>query len=69
MIASMRSMSDPELAGEVLTVIRKLAQAGMTMIVVTHDLPEEPEFPVSRTRMRLPWSSDRGIDAGIGPWA
>lgn len=32
------SALDPELVGEVLSVIRKLAGAGMTMIVVTHEI-------------------------------
>ena len=29
---------DPELVGEVLAVIRRLAEMGMTMIVVTHEV-------------------------------
>jgi polar amino acid transport system permease protein len=32
------SALDPELVGEVLTVMRRLADAGMTMIVVTHEI-------------------------------
>jgi polar amino acid transport system permease protein len=32
------SSLDPELVGEVLAVIRKLAEAGMTMMVVTHEV-------------------------------
>ena len=32
------SALDPELVGEVLTVMKKLASAGMTMIVVTHEM-------------------------------
>ncbi|GAC1384617.1 MAG: amino acid ABC transporter ATP-binding protein [Marmoricola sp.] len=32
------SALDPELVGEVLAVMRELAQAGMTMIVVTHEM-------------------------------
>ncbi len=32
------SALDPELVGEVLSVIRRLADAGMTMIVVTHEV-------------------------------
>jgi ABC-type polar amino acid transport system ATPase subunit len=32
------SALDPELVGEVLAVMRKLAEIGMTMIVVTHEL-------------------------------
>ncbi len=33
------SALDPELVGEVLDTLRKLSEAGMTMIVVTHELP------------------------------
>ena len=33
-----QSALDPELVGEVLAVMRELAQSGMTMIVVTHEL-------------------------------
>jgi polar amino acid transport system ATP-binding protein len=32
------SALDPELVGEVLDVLEKLAQAGMTMLVVTHEM-------------------------------
>jgi polar amino acid transport system ATP-binding protein len=32
------SALDPELVGEVLAVVQQLAQAGMTMIVVTHEM-------------------------------
>lgn len=32
------SALDPELVGEVLTVIRQLAEAGMTMAIVTHEM-------------------------------
>jgi polar amino acid transport system permease protein len=32
------SALDPELVGEVLAVIRRLAEAGMTMMVVTHEV-------------------------------
>ncbi|MBV8189386.1 MAG: amino acid ABC transporter ATP-binding protein [Alphaproteobacteria bacterium] len=32
------SALDPELVGEVLAVIRRLAESGMTMIVVTHEI-------------------------------
>ncbi len=32
------SALDPELTGEVLEVIRSLAQAGMTMLIVTHEM-------------------------------
>ena len=33
------SALDPELVGEVLLVIRRLADEGMTMIIVTHEIP------------------------------
>jgi len=32
------SALDPELVGEVLDVMRRLASAGMTMVVVTHEI-------------------------------
>jgi polar amino acid transport system permease protein len=32
------SALDPELVGEVLAAIRRMAEAGMTMIVVTHEV-------------------------------
>jgi polar amino acid transport system permease protein len=32
------SALDPELVGEVLQVIRRLADAGMTMVIVTHEV-------------------------------
>jgi polar amino acid transport system ATP-binding protein len=33
------SALDPELTGEVLKVIRQLAEEKMTMVVVTHEMP------------------------------
>ena len=32
------SALDPEMVGEVLDVMRKLAKAGMTMVIVTHEM-------------------------------
>jgi polar amino acid transport system ATP-binding protein len=32
------SALDPELVAEVLAVLRRLAEAGMTMVVVTHEM-------------------------------
>jgi ABC-type polar amino acid transport system ATPase subunit len=32
------SALDPELVGEVLAVLRQLAEAGMTMVIVTHEM-------------------------------
>jgi polar amino acid transport system permease protein len=37
------SALDPELVGEVLAVIRRMAEAGMTMMVVTHEVRFAPE--------------------------
>src|SRR3546814_2659434 len=36
------SALDPELVGDVLGVMRKLAAAGMTMVVVTHEIGRAP---------------------------
>ena len=33
------SALDPELVGEVLAVMRQLAEEGMTMLIVTHEMP------------------------------
>ena len=33
------SALDPEMVGEVLNVMKELAQSGMTMVVVTHEIP------------------------------
>ena len=33
------SALDPEMVGEVLSVMKELAQSGMTMVVVTHEIP------------------------------
>jgi polar amino acid transport system ATP-binding protein len=32
------SALDPELVGEVLAVVRELAESGMTMVLVTHEM-------------------------------
>ena len=32
------SALDPEMVGEVLEIMRELAQSGMTMVVVTHEM-------------------------------
>ena len=42
------SALDPELVGEVLEVIRGLAQDGMTMLVVTHEMQFAREVGVAR---------------------
>lgn len=38
------SALDPELVGEVLTVMRQLVEDGMTMMIVTHEMPFAREF-------------------------
>ncbi len=38
------SALDPELVGEVLAVMRKLVEDGMTMMIVTHEMPFAREF-------------------------
>ena len=38
MLDEITSALDPELVGEVLAVVRQLADDGMTMIVVTHEM-------------------------------
>ncbi len=38
------SALDPEMVGEVLTVMKRLAKAGMTMVVVTHEMGFAKEF-------------------------
>ncbi len=49
------SALDPEMVGEVLEVIRSLAEAGITMVIVTHEMMFAKEI------------SSRGVfmDAGI----
>ena len=41
------SALDPELVGEVLGVMRRLADAGMTMIVVTHEVAFARDGPIA----------------------
>ena len=53
------SALDPEMVGEVLELMKELAKSGMTMVVVTHDLPArlQPEFfslMRERSRRRIP---------------
>ena len=38
MLDEITSALDPELVGEVLTVVHQLAREGMTMILVTHEM-------------------------------
>ena len=49
------SALDPELVGEVLTVVQQLADEGMTMIVVTHEMSLRPrDQPAGRVHGRRP---------------
>ena len=54
------SALDPELVGEVLTVMKELAEEGMTMIVVTHEMAFAERFG-SRVAM-----FDQGVIIEIG---
>jgi len=55
------SALDPELVGEVLTVIEQLAREGMTMVIVTHEIAFAQEVAD-----RVAFMSD-GVIAEIGP--
>jgi polar amino acid transport system ATP-binding protein len=55
------SALDPELVGEVLAVIRKLTQEGMTMVVVTHEMQFAREVATDVTFM------DAGVVVEQGP--
>ena len=55
------SALDPELVGDVLEVMRQLARAGMTMIVVTHEIGFAREVADTVAFM------DGGVIVEIGP--
>ena len=55
------SALDPEMREEVMQVIRELAQGGMTMLVVTH------EMHLARDVASRVWVIDRGKIAEDGP--
>ncbi|MGH8850385.1 MAG: amino acid ABC transporter ATP-binding protein [Casimicrobiaceae bacterium] len=55
------SALDPELVGEVLAVIRKLTEEGMTMVVVTHEMQFAREVATDVTFM------DAGLAVEQGP--
>jgi polar amino acid transport system ATP-binding protein len=55
------SALDPELVGEVLDVMRRLAESGMTMVVVTH------EIGFAREVGDILAFIDQGVVAEIGP--
>jgi polar amino acid transport system ATP-binding protein len=55
------SALDPELVGEVLDVIRRLAEEGMTMVIVTHEMAFAHEVAQTVAFM------SEGVIAEIGP--
>ena len=55
------SALDPELVGEVLGVMRKVAESGMTMVVVTHELGFAREVGDLNVFM------EDGVDRRAGP--
>ena len=57
------SALDPELVGEVLAVIRKLTEEGMTMVVVTHEMEFARDVATGVTFM------DAGVVVEQGPTA
>jgi polar amino acid transport system ATP-binding protein len=59
------SALDPELVGEVLTVMRNLAVAGMTMLVVTHEIAFAREVASSITFMDDGLVVERGTPAEL----
>ena len=65
------SALDPELVGEVLAVMRKLAESGMTMVIVTHELNfarEIGDFNVFMDEGLIVESGRRGfLDTCVNP--
>ena len=59
------SMLDPELVGEVLTVMRRLVHSGITMIVVTHELGFAREAFVSLVFMDRGAVIEQGLPARV----
>lgn len=55
------SALDPELTGEVLKVIKKLAEEHMTMVIVTHEMAFAREYPTALSSWTAALSSSRGI--------
>ena len=54
------SALDPELVGEVLRVIRQLAEEGNTMILVTHETVSYTHLDVYKRQVFDPHDTDRG---------
>ena len=65
------SALDPELVGEVLAVMRRVADSGMTMVIVTHELNfarEIGDFNVFMDEGRIAESGPRGfLDRAANP--
>src|SRR5260370_41379423 len=55
------SALDPELVGEVLAVVRSLAEDGMTMVMVTHEMAFARDASI-----RIVFMADGGLRA-VGP--
>ena len=58
------SALDPELVGEVLAVMRRVAESGMTMVIVTHELNfarEIGDYNVFMDEGRIAESGRRGF--------
>jgi ABC-type histidine transport system ATPase subunit len=51
------SALDPELVGDVLAVMRKLAIEGMTMLVLTHGMTLPPRSPTGSSSWTRAWSA------------
>ena len=58
------SALDPELVGEVLEVVRRLAEDGMTMIMVTHEMAFAREASDRNRLHRRRTGSGRGHSSG-----
>ena len=54
------SALDPELVGEVLDVIRELAEGGMTMLIATHEMTFAREIANRVSSSTRAWSVKRG---------
>ena len=64
------SALDPELVGEVLAVVRKLAEDGMTMIMVTHEMAFAREASnrvifIDAGRVAIEGTPDRSVPPAI----
>ena len=58
---------DPELTGEVLSVMRNLAEEGMTMLVVTHEMGFARNVSSRRYSWRTAWWWSRPLPTNSLP--